>query len=79
MLSEATFCTPNRMLLLLRVSADLTQAEAASRSGVHRITISRLEAGKTRPQRRVACRIAAALGVDPAVIWPDVFPELLER
>ena len=76
---EATSHSPNRMLVLLRAASNLTMAEVADRAGVHRETISRLEAGTTALGPGRACRIAAALSVDPAVIWPDVFPELLER
>ena len=61
---------PPSALRLLRVSAGLKQAELAELAEVSRDTIYRLEVGKQlRPQRRVGARIAAALGVEPEVLF----------
>jgi transcriptional regulator with XRE-family HTH domain len=47
----------------IRLAAFLSQAELGRRSGVHAITITRLEAGRTAPSTRTVR--AAALSVEP--------------
>jgi DNA-binding XRE family transcriptional regulator len=48
---------------LLRERKGWTQAEMAERVGMHRVTISRLEAANNEPLFADACLIADALGV----------------
>jgi transcriptional regulator with XRE-family HTH domain len=50
----------------LRLGNFLTQAELARRSGVHALTITRLESGRTAPSTRTVRALATALGVTPA-------------
>jgi transcriptional regulator with XRE-family HTH domain len=49
----------------LRLGNFLTQAELARRSGVHALTITRLESGRTAPSTRTVRALAVALGVAP--------------
>jgi transcriptional regulator with XRE-family HTH domain len=63
---------PNRTLRLCRLASEMTQEDLAQRAGIHHTTVSRIETGRSRPQRRVAERIGAAIGVDPAAIFPEV-------
>jgi transcriptional regulator with XRE-family HTH domain len=49
----------------LRLGSFLTQAELARRSGVHALTITRLESGRTAPSTRTVRALAAALGITP--------------
>jgi transcriptional regulator with XRE-family HTH domain len=49
----------------LRLARFFSQAELARRSGVHAITITRLEGGRTAPSTRTVRALAAALGVPP--------------
>jgi transcriptional regulator with XRE-family HTH domain len=51
-----------------RLAQFLSQAELARRSGVHAITITRLEAGRTAPSTRTVRALATALGVAPGEI-----------
>ncbi|MDQ6672636.1 MAG: helix-turn-helix domain-containing protein [Chloroflexota bacterium] len=48
-----------------RLAAFLSQAELGRRSGVHAITITRLESGRTAPSTRTVRALAATLGVQP--------------
>jgi transcriptional regulator with XRE-family HTH domain len=50
----------------IRLAAFLSQAELGRRSGVHAITITRLEAARTAPSTRTVRALAAALGVEPS-------------
>ena len=52
----------------LRLAAFLSQAELGRRSGVHAITITRLEAGRTAPSTRTVRALASALSVEPSVL-----------
>ena len=47
----------------IRLARFFSQAELARRSGVHAITIARLEGGTTAPSTRTVRRLAEALGV----------------
>ena len=47
----------------LRLSAGLTQAELARRTGIHRPNIARVEAGRHTPSLETIARLAAAIGV----------------
>jgi transcriptional regulator with XRE-family HTH domain len=49
----------------LRLASFLTQAELARRSGVHALTITRLESGRTAPSTRTVRALAAALEIAP--------------
>jgi transcriptional regulator with XRE-family HTH domain len=49
----------------VRLAAFLSQAELGRRSGVHAITITRLESGRTAPSTRTVRALAAALTVQP--------------
>jgi transcriptional regulator with XRE-family HTH domain len=49
----------------IRLSKFFSQAELARRSGVHTVTIARLEAGATAPSTRTVRALAEALGVAP--------------
>jgi transcriptional regulator with XRE-family HTH domain len=50
----------------IRLAAFLSQAELGRRSGVHAITITRLESGRTAPSTRTVRALAASLGVEPS-------------
>ena len=50
----------------LRLGQFLSQAELARRSGVHALTITRLESGRTAPSTRTVRALAQALGISPA-------------
>ena len=50
----------------IRLGQFLSQAELARRSGVHALTITRLEAGRTAPSTRTVRALAQALGISPA-------------
>ena len=49
----------------IRLACFFSQAELARRSGVHAVTITRLEAGHTAPSTRTVRLLAEALGVAP--------------
>jgi transcriptional regulator with XRE-family HTH domain len=49
-----------------RLSHFLSQAELARRSGVHTLTITRLETGRTAPSTRTVRALAHALAISPA-------------
>lgn len=49
----------------MRLAHFLSQAELARRSGLHAITITRLEVGRTAPSTRTVRALADALGVPP--------------
>ena len=49
----------------IRLARFFSQAELARRSGLHAITITRLENGRTAPSTRTVRALAAALGVPP--------------
>lgn len=48
----------------MRQAQWMTQAQLAQASGVHRVTIARIEGGKVRPTIDTLMRLAAALGVE---------------
>jgi transcriptional regulator with XRE-family HTH domain len=52
-------------LRTLRLARFFSQAELARRSGVHAITITRLETGRTAPSTRTVRALATALEVPP--------------
>ena len=49
----------------VRESRFITQDELAERSGVHQVTISRIELGHVEPRFSTIKRLAQALGVEP--------------
>ncbi len=49
----------------IRLERFFSQAELARRSGLHAVTITRLEAGTTAPSTRTVRALAEALGVVP--------------
>jgi transcriptional regulator with XRE-family HTH domain len=50
----------------LRLARFFSQAELARRTGLHTLTISRLEAGRAKPSTRTVRALAQGLGVTPA-------------
>ena len=50
----------------LRLAHFLSQAELARQSGLHTLTISRLEAGRAKPSTRSVRALASSLAVTPA-------------
>ena len=49
-----------------RLGQFLSQAELARRSGVHPLTVTRLESARTAPSTRTVRALAQALGISPA-------------
>jgi transcriptional regulator with XRE-family HTH domain len=49
----------------LRLAQFLSQAELARQSGLHTLTISRLEASRAKPSTRTVRALAHALGTTP--------------
>jgi transcriptional regulator with XRE-family HTH domain len=49
----------------LRLANFLSQAELARQSGLHTLTISRLEGGRAKPATRTVRALAQALGIPP--------------
>lgn len=66
----ARVAAPANPLRRLRRERELSQAALAEMIGTQRTTIAAWEQGKQRPQRRFVDRLAAALGVDAAVLAP---------
>ena len=50
----------------LRLDHFLSQAELARQSGLHTLTISRLEAGRAKPSTRTVRALADALSIPPS-------------
>jgi transcriptional regulator with XRE-family HTH domain len=50
----------------LRLAHFLSQAELARQSGLHTLTISRLEAGRVKPSTRTVRALAGALSTPPS-------------
>jgi transcriptional regulator with XRE-family HTH domain len=64
----------------IRLGQFLSQAELARRSGVHALTITRLEAGRTAPSTRTVRALARALGIGPGdLATPDEVAEADRR
>jgi transcriptional regulator with XRE-family HTH domain len=49
----------------LRLEHFFSQAELARRAGLHALTLTRLESGRTAPSTRTVRALAEALGVQP--------------
>jgi transcriptional regulator with XRE-family HTH domain len=61
----------------LRLERFLSQGELARRSGLHAVTLTRLEAGATDPSTRTVRALAEALGAEPGgLASPDEVAEL---
>jgi transcriptional regulator with XRE-family HTH domain len=58
-------------LRAIRDAQFMTQDELAERSGVHQVTISRIEQGDVEPRYKTIKRLAAALGVEPGELVGD--------
>jgi DNA-binding XRE family transcriptional regulator len=56
-----------RLLRFLRSRYGVTQSELASRTGIHRTYLSRVECGRIIPSLIVLMQIARALGIDKIV------------
>ena len=64
----------------IRLARFYSQAELARRSGVHAVTITRLESGSTAPSTRTVRALAAALDVEPGdLATPDEVAEADRR
>ena len=59
---EAIRATVGHSIMQRRLDAGLSQKQLASRAGISAETLSRIEAGKHRPQAATIDRLAAALG-----------------
>jgi transcriptional regulator with XRE-family HTH domain len=59
------------LVKLVRQFKGFSESELARRSGVTLETISRLEHGKHKPQRRTVMKLADALEVQPKQVDPD--------
>ena len=61
----------------IRIERFLSQRELARQSGLHAITLVRLEAGVTAPSTRTVRALAAALGIEPRELTiPEEVAEL---
>ncbi len=61
----------------LRLEQFLSQGELARRAGLHAVTLTRLEAGRTAPSTRSVRALADVLGVEPRELaTPDEVAEL---
>jgi len=68
-LEEQTFA--ERLAAVLE-KQEVSQSDLAERIGVGQPAISMMLARSCRPQRRTVEKIAEALNVDPAVLWPTI-------
>ncbi|WP_082554487.1 helix-turn-helix domain-containing protein [Aeromicrobium sp. Root495] len=59
-----------RLLVAARSSAGLSQEGLAAVSEVSRVTIAKIESGRTDPQLSTVYRLAAGLGVDLGALLP---------
>lgn len=55
----------------LRLAAELTQAELARRTGIHRPNIARVEAGRHTPSLETISRLANAIGVPTTAVLAE--------
>lgn len=65
---EATFAS--RLDALMREQG-VTQTALAERVGLHQSAISMMLSRDCRPQKRTVTKLAAALNVEPATLWPN--------
>lgn len=56
----------------LRALRDMTQVQLAEEAGVPQSTISRIENGSRQVSDQTRIKIAEALGVDPAKLFPYI-------
>ncbi len=66
---EATFADRLRELMAER---GLTQVELAAKVGVGQPAIANMLGRTCRPQQKTVAKLAAALGVEPAALWPEL-------
>jgi transcriptional regulator with XRE-family HTH domain len=62
-----------RNVKILRERNGLTQEELAERSGMHRVTIARIETNVTHPSFCEACLIADVLGVSVSQLRVEIW------
>jgi transcriptional regulator with XRE-family HTH domain len=58
-------------LAVFRAAAGLSRVELAERAGIHRETVARFERHEHRPTPATARAVAAALGCEPADLFPN--------
>jgi transcriptional regulator with XRE-family HTH domain len=67
---ERFYAELGRRLRQARTTARLTQAELADRAGVTRAALANIERGEQRMAAHQLVAVAAALGIEPAVLLP---------
>jgi len=65
-------------LRVARATRRLSQEALAADSGIARRYLSRIETGRTSVGLDVICRLAAALGMEPAAL-PELPPQRVKR
>ena len=66
---EATFAGNLKRILEAK---DMTQTQLAFAAGLGQSAIANLIARDCRPQKRTVFKLAAALEVEPSVLWPGI-------
>jgi len=69
---------PDSALRVARKRRGWTQAELAHHAGCHKITVCKLESGKTQPGLHTAIKLAEALGVRVESLWHTVDQEAVD-
>lgn len=72
---RADMCT-RKVLHDARVAAQLSQEALAARMGHAQAFVQYLELGKRRMRRIDFCKVARALGLDPAILFSRVMSEM---
>ena len=67
---ERFYAELGRRLHQARTKAQLTQAELAERAGMSRAALANIERGDQRMATHQLVAIAAALGIEPAILLP---------
>jgi transcriptional regulator with XRE-family HTH domain len=67
----AFYAEVGRRVRLARERAGLTQDALAARVSLSRTSVTNIEKGRQKVLLHKFCSLAAALGVDPAVLLPD--------
>ena len=68
-MNEEQSCFADRVLAILKMRG-MSQAALAEACQIGQSAVSNLLSRRSRPQRRTVDKIAKALGVSPAEIWP---------